>query len=59
VELQQLDLSVKQARSEWAVAQAKHAVMAEKLANTKIVAPVNGEITAVPLVGQRVSVKEI
>jgi RND family efflux transporter MFP subunit len=57
VELQQLDLNVKQARSEWAVAQAKHAVMAEKLANTKIVAPVNGEITAVPLVGQRVSVK--
>jgi len=57
VELQQLDLGVKQARSEWAVAQAKHAVMAEKLANTKIVAPADGEITAVPLVGQRVSVK--
>jgi len=57
VELQQLDLGVMQAQSELAVAQAKHAVMAEKLANMRIVAPADGEIAAVPLVGQRVSVK--
>jgi RND family efflux transporter MFP subunit len=56
VELQQLDLGVKQARSEWAVASAKLAVITEKLANTKIIAPLAGEIIAVPLVGQRVSI---
>jgi membrane fusion protein (multidrug efflux system) len=41
VELQLLELKVKQARSE--------------LAAAKIYAPVDGQITAVPLVGQRVS----
>ena len=57
VELQQLDLGVKKARSEVALARAKLAVVAEKLENTKIFAPLDGEITAVPVVGQRFSVK--
>lgn len=56
VELQLLDLVVKQARMELASARAAVDVAAANLAYTKIIAPVEGEIVAVPLVGQRVSV---
>jgi len=56
VELQLLDLVVKQARMELASARAAVDVATANLAFTKIIAPVDGEITAVPMVGQRVSV---
>ncbi len=55
VELQLLELKVKQARSELAAARAAVDIAAAKLTFTKIYAPVDGQITAVPLVGQRVS----
>ncbi|MCP4009177.1 MAG: efflux RND transporter periplasmic adaptor subunit [Proteobacteria bacterium] len=56
VELQQLDLVVKQARMELAIARAAVDVAMANLAFTKIIAPADGEITAVPMVGQRVSI---
>ena len=56
VELQQLDLQVKQARMQLASASAAVDVAAANLSFTKIVAPVDGRITAVPLVGQRVNI---
>jgi RND family efflux transporter MFP subunit len=58
VELQLLELKVKQAQSELAAARATVDVAAAKLTFTKIYAPIDGQITAVPLVGQRVSINE-
>ncbi len=56
VELQQLDLLVMQARMQLAAANAALDVATANLAFTKIVAPADGRITAVPLVGQRVNI---
>ena len=56
VELQQLDLQVKKAGMALALAKAAVGVAAANLAYTRIIAPVGGEISAVPLVGQRVSI---
>jgi RND family efflux transporter MFP subunit len=56
VELQQLDLLVKQARMQLASAKAAVDVATANLSFTKIVAPADGRITAVPLVGQRVNI---
>ena len=56
VELQELDLVVMQARKELALAYAAVDVAAAQLSFTKIVAPADGEVIAVPMVGQRVSV---
>ena len=56
VELQQLDLRVMQARSELAKARVGVSVASRKLAYTKIIAPADGEISAVPMLGQRVRV---
>lgn len=57
VELQQLDLVVKQAQAGMSDAQADVDEAAANLAYTKLIAPVDGEITAVAMVGQRVSIK--
>ena len=56
VELQQLDLLVKQARMQLVSAKAAVDVATANLSFTKIVAPADGRITAVPLVGQRVNI---
>ncbi len=56
VELQLYELKVKQARSQLAQVNADTAVAAANLEYTRIVAPMNGQITAVPLVGQRVNI---
>ena len=56
VELQQLDLQVMQARMQLAAANAAVDVATANLAFANIVAPADGRITAVPLVGQRVNI---
>jgi multidrug efflux pump subunit AcrA (membrane-fusion protein) len=56
VELQQLDLQVLQARMQLAAANAAVDVATANLAFANIVAPADGQITAVPLVGQRVNI---
>lgn len=56
VELQLYQLKVRQARSKLAQANADATVAAANLAYTRIYAPMNGRITAVPLVGQRVNI---
>jgi len=56
VELQELDLKVKQTRSELASARAAVNAAAAVLSFSKITAPADGLVIAVPMVGQRVSV---
>lgn len=57
VELQMLEVNVKQAKSELADGRATYHGANRDLANAQIFAPVQGEIIAVPLVGQNVSVE--
>jgi len=57
VELQELELLVMKARMQLAAANAAVDVAAANLAYARITAPVNGEIFAVPLVGQRVNIQ--
>ena len=57
VELQMLELGVKQVQSELAHANADLVTARQNLAAAKIVAPIDGRIVAVPVVGQRVSIE--
>lgn len=56
VELQILELGVLHDEVALAHAQAAHVVALSNLAYARITAPVNGEVVALPVVGQRVSV---
>lgn len=56
VELQMFELKVKQGRSRLATAKANSTVAGANLEHTKIHAPMDGTITAVPLVRQRVNI---
>lgn len=58
VELQMLELNVKQAKSVLATGRAAYHAANRDLENAQIFAPAAGEITAVPLVGQFVSVQD-
>lgn len=57
VELQILELNVKQAKSELAAGRSAYHAANRDRANAQILAPAHGEITAVPLAGQYVSVE--
>ncbi len=57
VELQQLELGVKQVKAERAQARTGVSTAKRKLANAQIISPVAGEIIAVPLIGQRANVE--
>ncbi|MEE9448322.1 MAG: efflux RND transporter periplasmic adaptor subunit [Arenicellales bacterium] len=56
VELQQLELGLKLAQSELANARSAYHTAKHDLSRAKIIAPIDGEVLAVPLVGQRVNV---
>lgn len=57
VELQMLELGVKQAKSELATARADYQAAKQDMVSAQITAPADGEIVAVPLPGQHVSIE--